>query len=127
MSVSLQRIPGVESVDISLNQGRARIVLRAGNSVTLAQVTQVVKDKGFTPREARVVARGELAEAGGKLQFGLLNTNQVFDLAFGPQAAKTSADARMNLGKPLLVEGIIPPPTGKTPSLLQLQNFRPAP
>lgn len=114
-------------MDISLNQGRVSIALRAGNSVTLDQVTQVVKDKGFTPQEARVVARGELVESSGKLQFKLLNTSQIYDVVFNPQAVKTSADAKENLGTPLLVEGIIAPATGKTPPAIQTHEFRRAP
>lgn len=126
MSVSLQKIPGVESVDVSLNQGRASIVLRPGNSVTLEQVTQVVKDKGFTPREAGVVARGELEETNGKLHFKLLNTDQTYEVVIGARSVKSKADVEKNVGKPLLVEGIIPPPTGKAPTPLQLQDFRSA-
>lgn len=112
---------------VSLNQGRASIVLGPNNSVTVEQVTRVAKEKGFTPQEAQVVARGELAATVGKLQFKLLNTNQVYDVVVHAQAVKSSADAQRNVGKPLLVEGIIPPPTGKTPSHLQLQDFRLAP
>ena len=126
MSVSLQKIPGVESVDISLNQGRASIALRAGNSVTLEQVTQVVKDKGFTPRGARVVARGELAETSGKLHFKLSHTDQSYEVVIGARSAKSKEDVEKNLGKPLLVEGIIPPPTERTPAPLELQDFRPS-
>ena len=56
MSVSLEKLPGVESVKIGLNEGRASIAFHPNNTVKLEQVTQVVKDKGFTPQEARVVA-----------------------------------------------------------------------
>jgi len=113
-------------VKVSLNQGRASIALRPGNAITLDQATQVVKDKGFTPREARVSARGELVETGARLQFKLLNTNQVYDVV-DAQAAKSRSEVQENIGKPLILEGIIPLPTGKTPSPMQLHDFRPIP
>lgn len=127
MSVSLEKLPGVESVRISLNQGRASVSLLPNNAVTLEQMTQIVKDKGFTPWQAHVVARGELKAASGKLQLGLPKISRIYELVVNPQTANGSSALRESVGKLLVVEGVIPLTPGQTPPPLLLQDFRPAP
>lgn len=58
--VALHNIPGVDSVHVSLNDGYAQIVLAPDNQVTVERVRAVIRDNGFTPREARVVVRGRV-------------------------------------------------------------------
>jgi hypothetical protein len=58
--VRLRRLEGVQSVNVSLNEGRAAIELKAGNVVTLEQVHTIVRHGGFTPRAARVTARADV-------------------------------------------------------------------
>ena len=109
MSVSIRKIPGVESVNVSLKQGLVSITLKPGNTVTLEQVRKAIKNDAFAPKEARVVAVGELATAGGKLQFKIARTNEVFPVEPAPHALW-----RKQTGKPLLVNGIISEPTNRS-------------
>ena len=127
MSVSLEKLPGVESVKISLNQGRASVSLRPNNAVTLEQMTQIVKDKGFTPWQARIVARGELKTSSGKLQLDLPNINRTYEVVVNTETAKGGPALTESVGKLLVVEGVIPLTPGQTPPPLLLQDFRPAP
>jgi len=51
---SLKKIGGVEDVKVSLNDGKAIISLKPGNTVTLEQIQDIVRKNGFTPKEANV-------------------------------------------------------------------------
>lgn len=58
MRVALQKIDGVESVEVSLNEGMATIQFKPGNEVTVDEVRQVAIDSGFTPKHATVRIAG---------------------------------------------------------------------
>lgn len=60
MSVAIQKVPGVEKVEVTLNQGKATMQLKPRNAVHLDELLQKVRDNAFTPRDARVSVRGEL-------------------------------------------------------------------
>lgn len=89
-------------MNVSLKHGLVSITLKPGNTVTLEQVRKAIKDDAFTPKEARVVAVGELAPASGKLQFKIARTNEVFAVEPTPHALW-----QKQTGKSLLVSGII--------------------
>lgn len=54
----MQKVDGVQSVRVSLNDGLTILDLKPGNSVTLAQLRKIIKNNGFVSKEATVVARG---------------------------------------------------------------------
>ena len=56
----MQRVNGVEAVEVSLERAMASIRLRRGNRVTLQELRQLVKHGGFASREAGVTVIGEL-------------------------------------------------------------------
>lgn len=56
----IQKIKGVQSVKVSLNQGKAYIHLAPENRVTLAGIQQEIQNNGFSAREAEVVVQGKL-------------------------------------------------------------------
>lgn len=126
MSVAIKKIEGVERVNVSLNEGMARIRLKPGNKVTLEQLRQAVKDNGFTPKDARVTAHGKITSTGGKLQLNVSGTNQVYQLSIAPKAKKSKNDLQAELGKTLLVEGVIGAADARKGSpTLQVTNFTP--
>src|SRR5437763_6172486 len=109
----MKKIPGVMNVEVSLKEGKSVVQLEPGNSAHLDQFIEKIRDNGFTPKEARVSARGELLSTGGKLQLKVLGINDTYELLPGPQV--NTAELRKNLGKVLLVEGVVPAPKDKTP------------
>ena len=124
MSVAIKKIDGVESVNVSLNQGRASIVLKSGNSVRLEQVTQAVKNNGFTPREARVKVRGQVMVTDGKPKFKVHRTNEVYDLVTDAAHANLHGDLAKHTGKDVVVDGIIPAPSkGNGQNVIQVLNL----
>ena len=127
MSVGIKKIPGVESVEVSLNQGLATVLLKEGNTVRLEQLQDVVKRSGFTPKDAKVSARGEVIFSGGKLTFKLLGVDRMYDVHIGSGAETTSGDVEKQKGKVLIIEGVIPAPESSkatVPPVIQLHAFR---
>lgn len=54
----MQKVDGVQSVQVSLKEGLTTLELRRDNKVTLAQLRTIIKNNGFVSKEAQVVARG---------------------------------------------------------------------
>lgn len=61
MRVAVEKIPGVDSVEVSLNEGYADVALAESNAVTVEQVRSAIRKNGFSPRETRVQVRGTVA------------------------------------------------------------------
>jgi copper chaperone CopZ len=55
----MQKLNGVESVEMSLERASATIRLRPGNRVSLPALRQIVKDNGFRATEATSPASGQ--------------------------------------------------------------------
>jgi len=125
VSVALKKIPGVESVETSLNQGKALVRLKPGNSVRLDDLIQRVRDNGFTPKQATVTVRGELVSDGGKLRLKVLGIDQTYDLI--PSAASGGGDLGKQAGKVIAVEGSIPEPNGRAaPTAIEVKAWKTA-
>ena len=60
----MQKVDGVQSVQVSLKAGLTVLELRPDNKVTLAQLRTVIKNNGFVSKDAQVTARGSVAAAG---------------------------------------------------------------
>jgi copper chaperone CopZ len=84
---ALQKIQGVESVEVSLNQGLASMKLKPGNAIAPRQVWDTIKRNGYTVKDTRVVAHGEVVEEGGKPRLKLSGSSQAYDLAGGGAAS----------------------------------------
>lgn len=85
MRVALLKVSGVEAVEVSLERAIAAIRLRAGNAVTLTQIREIVKNNGFTAKDATVTVVGTLIERGGKPALNVSGTNTVILLAPDPK------------------------------------------
>ena len=85
MRVAVQKLPGVESVDVSLERESTEIQLRPGNAITLEQIRRLIKNNGFTAKEATVVAVGSLIERGGQPALDVTGTNTVMLIAADPK------------------------------------------
>jgi copper chaperone CopZ len=74
--VAVQKVEGVESVELSLERAQADIRLRPENRVVLDDFRRIVKANGFEPRQAVVTVIGAAREAQGKLQLDVAGTAQ---------------------------------------------------
>ncbi len=107
MSVAIKKVEGVESVDVSLNEGFADIKLRDGNQVTVDQVREIIRKNGFTPKESTVKVRGKVIERNGKPALEVGGQNGV--LLLTGNVAELSKKA----GKEVVVSGVIPDTAAK--------------
>ena len=64
----LKKLKGVTRVEVSLNQGKAMLVLAPDNEVTLAQIHALIRDAGFTPKEARIRVAGTVELLGDRVR-----------------------------------------------------------
>src|SRR3982750_4308451 len=95
---ALQKFSGVEKVDVSLNKGLATVTLKPGNTVHVSDMWETVRKNGFTPKETRVLLRGEVT-SGGKTELKVTGTNEVYELLSHSKAPKALDDVRREAGK----------------------------
>lgn len=74
----LKRLSGVEQVKVSLNDGYAEVHLGGNSRATLADIRDVIRKNGFTPKTADVQVSGNVAESNG--QFVLKTDVETFEL-----------------------------------------------
>lgn len=115
MRVAIQKLPGVESVDVSLERASTDIRLRAGNAVTMQQLRGIIRNNGFTAKEAIVTVDGLLTEDGGRPALRVTGTDAVLLIAMDPKqpAAFRDVQARLGSGVPTVAQvtlaGVIHP------------------
>jgi copper chaperone CopZ len=107
VSVEIKKLDGVESVDVSLEQGTAEVKLRDGNKVTIEQVRDVIRKSGYTPKQAQVTAAGRVVQQGGVL--GLLVTGP--DVVY--RLDGDTSKIRGMVGQSVVVSGEVPETAGK--------------
>ena len=62
----MQKVDGVEKVRVSLQDGLTVLDLKPNNSVTIAQLRQIIKNNGFVSKEIQIAAAGEPSVIEGK-------------------------------------------------------------
>jgi copper chaperone CopZ len=97
-----KRIRGVESASLASDGKKVSIALKADNAVRLEQLRDAAKGIGYTPGEARVVARGILAEKEGKWTFTPAGAARSIPSTPPPDGAAAGVE--------ILVEGVVSPP-----------------
>ena len=118
--VALKKIPGVDSVEVSLNKGLATVKLHPGNTAEPQQFWDAVRKNGFTPKETRVAVRGEVI-TGTRARLKVTRTNQLFDLKGDPKKLKEAGPK----GKEVVIEGSLTPgKDAKQPVPLEVLGVR---
>jgi copper chaperone CopZ len=123
---AIKKFQGVDSVDVSLNKGLATVKLKPGNSMNAEQFWEVIKKNGYTPKETRVIVRGQVLIASGKTQLKVTGTDRTYELAGHQSAPKAFDDVKRLAGKTVTVEGTFMP--GKDVKIappLQVHAVRP--
>jgi hypothetical protein len=85
--VAMLKVDGVQDVRVSLNEGLTILELKAGNTVTLSALRQIVKNNGFVSKEAKVRARGTATSMDGKPLFDVSGTHERLVLTASPQSS----------------------------------------
>ena len=97
MRVAVRKLPGVESVDVSLERASAEIRLRPDNRVTMPQLRKIIKDNGFSAREATVTAVGTLVGRSGRPALEVAGIGIVWPLAASGTGSQAYAAAVRHL------------------------------
>ena len=73
MSAAIQKLDGVEKVQLSADEGLVIVQLKAGNKIALEQLRRIVRSNGYPTKDAEITALGKLVSAGGRHSIDLLN------------------------------------------------------
>lgn len=118
----MEKLPGVESATVKLNEGRAVLALRPENTLTLGQIRESVRRNGFTPREARVTATAEIV-SGNALRLRVTGTRDEYDVRGTPALEQ---QVRAAGSRPIIVDGTISVGSDpKDPLVLQVTSVKP--
>jgi len=109
VDVALKKVPGVDTVDVSLNKGLATVKLKPGNTVSVPQFWQLLHEKGYTPKTTTVSVRGELAGGPEQLQLKVSGTKDVLNLAPDPKNPAAYKDAAHKVGQSVVIQGLMVP------------------
>ena len=121
MRVSLKAVPGVDSVDVSLEKGLAVVKMKAGNTTTLKQLNEAIAKNGFTMKDSSAVVVGAVTVTNGVPTLTVSGSNDQLQLA--PQSASAPSASTM-IGKTVVVEGTIPEAgKGKTPDSVRYKTM----
>ena len=124
VDVALKKVPGVESVEVSLNKGLATVKLKPSNTVAIPQLWQLLHDKGYTPKATAISVRGELSEVQGHAQLKVTGTKDVLTLAPDPKNPGAYSDVFKKLGQSVTVQGVMVPGKDlKAPTPLQVSHL----
>jgi copper chaperone CopZ len=76
VGASVQKLPGVESVKVSLKTGSLEIVLMPGNTFKMSDLRKRIRQNGFRSMEAKVTAVGRFNGS----KFEVLGSGESYDL-----------------------------------------------
>ena len=126
MRVAVKKLDGVDSVDVSLNEGLAAVWFMSENRVTVKQVRDAIRSNGFTPKSADIRVRGRVVEANGTLTLEASGQSVRFLLVDHPERAGLGAQLRSGaVGRLVLLEGTVPESSkgGEAAVTLQVRSF----
>lgn len=120
----MEKMPGVESATVQLNEGRAVMQLKPGNSLTMAQVRERVRNNGFTPREAAVTAVAEPVLTDDRLRLKISGTDDVYDVRTTSEGLERLL--RAGGGQSFVIKATIPfEKDANTTPVLQVTSAKP--
>lgn len=104
----LGRIEGVTDVQVSLNDGFAKLEFEPGNRVKLETIRHAIEESGFAAKDATIRVSGTLRKENGQV----LLISKTGDSYVLEQSAEDAAEYRRlenaAAGKEIMVTGLIP-------------------
>jgi len=126
VSVGIEKLEGVASVRVSLEEGLAEVTLEPGNALDPEAIRDVARDGGFTPKSAEVRARGHLVVEEDTLALAVTRLSQEYRLAESDSApGRLSALAAAGPAAEVEVTGTLPESGGaREPArVIELRDF----
>ena len=120
MRVSLKAVPGVDSVDVSLEKGLAVVKMKPGNTATLKQLNEAISKNGFTMKNSVATIGGMIVDTDGKPTLRVSGSNDVLTLIQDGSVPSATSE----IGKSVVVTGVIPEAVkGKTPDSIRYRSI----
>jgi copper chaperone CopZ len=117
--VSLKSVPGVDSVDVSLEKGLAVVKMKPGNTATLKQLNNAITKNGFTMKDSTATVVGTVIETDGNAILKVSGSSDLLKLV-----PSSTSNAVSMVGKTVLVEGTIPEAgKGNAPDSIRYQSM----
>ena len=115
MRVAIEKIEGVTSVSVSLNEGMTTIQFAASNSVRIEQIREVIRKNGFTPKEAEIKVAGLLNVRGDTLALASPGVDEPLLLQDFPGTSQPiSALRQLSPNATITVAGQVPASEGRS-------------
>jgi copper chaperone CopZ len=106
---TLKKIKGVETASFRTQDSVAVLDLKPGNTVTLQEVRDRVKNLGYTPKGAKVSVRGEARGGAGKWTFRPAGVEAEFPLVVTEDKITVK---QLDKGGVMILEGVMDDPSG---------------
>ncbi|MGH7477006.1 MAG: heavy-metal-associated domain-containing protein [Longimicrobiales bacterium] len=103
--VAVQKLPGVDTVAVSLNEGVASVRFAAEHRISIEQVREIIRSNGFTPKEAVVRIAGSVSERDGQAALRLPGRKEPYLLY---RAAGAAPPVLPPLGARVVIAGRVP-------------------
>jgi copper chaperone CopZ len=111
VSVAVKKVNGVESVNVSLNEGKASIRFKPDSTGKYEDVRTNIEKNGFAVKEAHMSVRGQLQRSGGALQLVVSGSGETFVVSpSDSNNAKLAADLQQYTGQIVVLEATVPTP-----------------
>jgi hypothetical protein len=115
--VSLKNIPGINNVDVSLNNGSATADLKANNTTSIREILEAITKNGFATKQTKLTANGSLSRVGNQWKFRITGSNEEL-------AVEAAPNVLLKEGV-YMVEGVVPEvQKGKQPTIIQLTSIK---
>lgn len=123
MRVAVEKIPGVEDVTVSLNEGMTVVRFSRVNRVTVSQVRRAIREKGFTPKDAEVHVRGRIEQRGDTFVLILPESGPVYTMRVPPSLRTSMLEM---IGRDAQIEGGVAQDgaDGETPAIIEVMSVR---
>jgi copper chaperone CopZ len=113
----LKGLSGVEQVTVSLNDGYAEVHLSDDSQATLAEIREIIRKNGFTPKDADVHVSGKVVQSNDG-QFLLKTDVETFELNANDQTVLSHlAEADSSV----IVSGSVPTGDGQRLSITAVE------
>ena len=117
----MTRLDGVETADVSLNEGRVRIELAHQNVVTVSQLRRAIRDQGFSPKEATLTVSANIVIRDGAIIAEVPGSEASYTLTAEDEVRARLMNAA---GTTVTVRGQVGQDDhDETPSLLRVTGF----
>jgi hypothetical protein len=101
----MQKVPGVTSVRVSLNEGLTSLELAPGNTVTLLRLRDVIRNNGFVTKEARVTVSGTVRLVDRQLTLEIAVSREAITLTAVETSVLENLRAAIGTAAPIVVNG----------------------